>query len=119
MNNYIPNLKIPTIPNTPADNLASEFYRKIKKMILDFDDKLSDTEIVGARLASFGQSVVFNITGVGYSNPSLIIFTGTTEGGDDVTLVQHVTQISFLLVAVKKEEPELPKRKIGFYNEIE
>jgi hypothetical protein len=66
------------------------------------------------RLVSFGQTITFSVTDIGYNNPSLIVFQGVTEDGKRLELIQHVTQISFLLMAVKRKNPDEPKRKIGF-----
>ncbi|MNP29353.1 hypothetical protein D3C76_1223730 [compost metagenome] len=83
-------------------------------MINDFDRTLDETKEVGVRLVSFGQTLSFHITDVSYDNPSLIMFSGNLENGDPVHLVQHVSQISFLLMAMQRREPEEPKRQIGF-----
>lgn len=53
---------------------------------------------------------------VGFLNLSLIVFKGALDNGNPVELVQHVSQLSFLLVAVKRVDPNQPKRKIGFGN---
>ncbi|MFS0819658.1 DUF6173 family protein [Lysinibacillus sp. 1P01SD] len=95
-------------------NLASEFHKRLVEMINDFDDKLSETEEVGMRLVSFGQTIQFHVENIGYYNPSLITFYGKTGDGNKIELIQHVTQISFLLMAVPRLNPEEPKRKIGF-----
>lgn len=111
----MPNLSEPV--NTPGQNLASEFYKKIIRMIKNFDARLDATEQVGVRLVTFGKSVTFQITDVGYDDPSLIMFTGNLDDGSPVTLIQHVSQISFLLMAVKRQNPEEPKRPIGFQSQ--
>jgi hypothetical protein len=36
------------------------------------------------------------------------------ENGDPVELIQHVSQISILLMKLKRSDPEAPKRPIGF-----
>ena len=66
------------------------------------------------RLVNFGQAVTFHIEDIGYWNPSLISFRGHTEKGEPVELIQHVTQISILLMKMKREQPQQPKRPIGF-----
>jgi hypothetical protein len=116
--NSMSDQRMAKIINTPAENAASEFYKRIIKMIMDFDGGLDEKMEVGARLVSFGQAVTINITGVGYSNPSLILFNGIIEDGSAVTLIQHVTQINFLLMAIKRKDPQIPKRLIGFYSEM-
>ncbi len=111
----IPNLNGADLVNTPAENLASEFYKRIIKIIHDFDAELDQTKEVGIRLVTFGQAVTFQITALGYSDPSLIVFAGNRlDDGSYVKLVQHVSQISFLLTAVQRSNPALPKKQIGF-----
>lgn len=117
LNNY----KMPVVdmPKLTNPNLASEFYDRLTKMIEEFDGKLDQTEEVGVRLVSFGQAVTFSVEDLGYWNPSLIRFYGRLEDGTPVELIQHVSQISFLLMAIKRKNPDEPKRKIGFRREEE
>ncbi|OKH45938.1 hypothetical protein NIES30_18245 [Phormidium tenue NIES-30] len=98
-------------------NLASEFAEKLLSRINRFDSGLDGEHEVGVKLVSFGQSVTFHVSNVGYFNPSLILFVGLTEDGNQVELMQHVSQISFLLIALPKLEPDQPKRPIGFIQE--
>ncbi len=99
----------------PKDqNLADEFYRRLISWINDFHRGLDEEHEVGARLVSFGQTVTFHIDDIGYWNPSLISFQGKNENGDSVELIQHVSQISILLVALKRANSNKPKRPIGF-----
>ena len=99
----------------PKDqNLADEFHRRLMEWINDFHRSLDNNHEVGARLVTFGQSVTFHIDDIGYWNPSLISFKGKNENGDPVKLIQHVSQISVLLVALKRENMDQPKRPIGF-----
>lgn len=63
-------------------NYASAFHERLMKMINDFDAALDQDHEVGARLISFGESLVFHITGIGFWNPSLITFSGTTDDGE-------------------------------------
>ncbi|MCI5144489.1 MAG: hypothetical protein D3923_02960 [Candidatus Electrothrix sp. AR3] len=100
------------IPTNP--NLASEFHHRLINWINDFHKSLDEEHEVGARLVNFGQSVTFHIEDISYWNPSLISFIGKNELGEPVELVQHVSQISILLVAMKRESIEQPKRPIGF-----
>ncbi|PEB73301.1 hypothetical protein COM89_23210 [Bacillus thuringiensis] len=109
-----PQIKVATDPN-----LASEFYSRLVEMINDFDETLDLEHEVGMRLVSYGQTVQFHIEDLGYYNPSLIRFYGRMEDGSRVELIQHVSQISFLLIAVKRLNPEEPKRSIGFSNSEE
>lgn len=117
MGMYTP--KIPDISPTifkdlRPQNFASDFYDRLVKWINDFDASLDDEHEVGLRLVNFGQTVTFHLENIGYWNPALISFTGTTEDGNPVELIQHVNQISILLMKLKRPDPSKPKRKIGF-----
>lgn len=105
----------PELMLPPKDqNLADEFYRRLINWINDFHKSLDEEHEVGARLVNFGQAITFHVEDIGYWNPSLISFQGRNELGEPVELIQHVTQISILLVAMKRENIEQPKRPIGF-----
>jgi hypothetical protein len=98
-------------------NLASEFAKKLLNRIRDFDNHLNSDEEVGMRLVSFGQTVTFHVSNLTYYNPSIVIFIGHTDEGHKVELLQHVSQISFLLIALPRLNPDQPKRSIGFRQE--
>ena len=104
----------PLITNVQA-NLASEFYERLVKWVNDFDKSLDQEHEVGVRLVTFGQTVIFHLEDIGYWNPSLILFQGTTEDGNPVELIQHVSQISILLTKLPRKDAETPKRPIGFH----
>lgn len=78
-------------------NLASEFKKILEAHIKRFDESLDSDHEVGIKLVSFGQNITFHVSKLSYHNPSLIFFIGFTEEGRSVELVQHVSQISFLL----------------------
>ena len=96
---------------------AKGFYDRIAERIRKFESSLDDQHEVGVKLASFGQSITFSISQIGYIDPLLIVFHGHTEGGDPIELIQHVNQISFVLIRLERKEPENPKRPIGFMSE--
>ncbi|QQE76541.1 hypothetical protein KDJ56_07730 [Brevibacillus composti] len=98
---------------------ASQFCQRLITMINEFDRNLDEEHQVAMRLVSFGQSITFHVTHLGYCDPSLIRFYGTLENGSLVELIQHVSQISFLLMAVKRVNPIEPKKPIGFLSKSE
>ena len=95
-------------------NFASEFCKKLYTEINEFDSNLNAEDEVVARLVNFGEIIQFGIESIGFSDPSLIIFSGHTSDGSHVQLVQHVSQISILLLSAKRPDPEKPKFPIGF-----
>lgn len=115
----IPDLNLAMPEYTPAfdfvdPNHASEFEWRILRWINDFHRELGEEYEVGGQLVSFGRELTFSFVDVGYHNPSLISFKGTRDDGSPIELVQHVSQISILLIRQKRTQPEEPKRPIGF-----
>ena len=94
-------------------NLADYSYEVIMERIKEFEDTLDNDHEVALRLASFGQSITLSVVDIGYSNPSTLVFHGYV-GDQPATLIQHLSQLNFLLLAVKKADPEKPPRRIGF-----
>lgn len=99
-------------PEVPEVNHAEWTYERLGEYIKAFENDLDDEHEIGARLVSFGQSVTFHIENMGYWGPDIINFYGVNTDGEKVQLIQHISQLSVLLVAMKKlgEKP----RRIGF-----
>lgn len=98
---------------------ADLMYERIMRLIYEFESKLKPDEEIGAYLTSFGREVIIQIESVGYMNPYLIVFHGkNTLDASSVQLVQHVSQINLMFVALKLVEVRKPYR-IGFPSEPE
>lgn len=102
-----------------AANLASEFCKRLEIWIRSFEASLDDQHEVGVRLVSFGQATVFHLQEVASYDPSLIAFRGYTDKDEPVELIQHVSQISILLMKLSRIDLSAPKRQIGFSSEPE
>ena len=103
------------IPDVAIRNttFADYQYEIICDYIKEFQDSLDDDHEVAIQLTSFGQSILLNVTKIGYSNPCLLHFDGFVEG-KKAHLIQHVSQINFLILSARKENPTKPPRRIGF-----
>lgn len=77
-----------------------------------FQAALDEDQEIGLQLANFGLPAQIHIRSISYRNPNLIEFHGVNADDHEVTLVQHISQLNFLLIAVKPIE-ETPYR-IGF-----
>lgn len=115
------NIPMPKISEFKDQNLADEFHRRLTDYIVSFENNLTEYEEVALKLVSFGETVTIKVESIGYWNPSLIAFSGFTTSGERVQLIQHVSQLSFLIFAAKVAEPVPPRRRIGFrqQNEME
>lgn len=105
----------PTLIDSPGS--AAEFYRRLRGYISDFEAELAQEHEICLRLVSFGSAVQFHLESIGYWNPALICFRGRLDDGTPVKLVQHVNQISILLMAAKRTDTSTPRQPIGFSQE--
>lgn len=100
-------------PLTPAKSM----YERLCVQIKDFQKTLDSTQEVGASLVSFNSDHVFHIIDLGYHGTDMIIFYGENNSGNKMTLLQHVSQLNVLLIAVPSLDKSKPARRIGFSNE--
>ena len=99
------------------DYTCADFkYEVLKEEIEVFQKELSEEFDVMVTLASFGSQMIMQVTDIGYQNPDVLFFYGFYNG-QKAQLIQHVSQLSFILLAVKKEEPERKPNRIGFITE--
>jgi hypothetical protein len=107
----VPEITIPRLPDS-ATNPAKWTYTRLVEYIKDFETQLDNDHEIGARLVSFGQTITFHIQDMGYYGPDIISFDGTNDQGEKIKLIQHISQLSVLLIAMKSQH-ETPRR-IGF-----
>ena len=107
------NYSLPIESRIPiADSYADTQFEIVKSYIQQFENSLDSEHIVGLKLTNFGSSTLMQVERISYEMPVLMIFHGTVEGNPS-TLIQHISQLNFLLVAVPLL-PEKKKYKIGF-----
>jgi len=88
-------------------------FDTIREQVQSFEATLNPDEEVGAWLASFGHSVSLVVKEIVFAD-SYVLLRGTTDEGAEASLLQHYSQVSLLLIKVKRADPEKPKRRIGF-----
>ncbi|MDY7030626.1 MAG: DUF6173 family protein [Thermodesulfobacteriota bacterium] len=94
---------------------ADSLYGNLMEQIADFEETLRDDEEIGAYISSFGREMLIRIENVGYHNPYFIIFYGTlVDEKSKVQLVQHLSQINIMFVAVKARELNGKPKRLGF-----
>ena len=98
--------------------MADWKYEKLKEQIEEFQENLPDAVDVCIQLASFGQSILMIVDEIGYQNPDLLYFYGTVNG-NEAQLIQHISQLNFLLMTQPKPEPQAKPRRIGFATDDE
>lgn len=128
MKNGLPNISIPNIIRNVPNNAeillkaeeakldaqcASGYYKRITKLIEDFNEEIGQDYDLGACLVSYGVNNIINVESFGYYNPGLMLIYGNLNG-EPVQLVQHTSQINLLLKRIKRVDTSKPKKKIGF-----
>lgn len=90
---------------------ADWMFERIVRSLQAFEASLSQDQDVGLRFAALPGDVL-RIENVGYWNPDMIKFYGTTGDGNRYELIQHVSQLGLMLVALPRQNVE--PRRIGF-----
>ena len=99
---------------TLEDYLTADYkFEVLRTEIEEFQNKLSDEYDVVLAMASFGNDMVLQVTEIGYHNPDMLFFYGNVDG-NAVQLIQHMSQLNFMLMAMKKQDPEKEPNRIGF-----
>ena len=88
-------------------------YERIVLYIKNFEDLLDSEHEVAMGFAG-GDTGTLKIQGMGYFAPDIITFYGEDPDGLKVQLVQHVSQLSVMLVAAAKEDKQSEPNRIGF-----
>ena len=96
---------------------AAGCVRRLEAEIRLFESQLDAAQDVGIRLVNFGSEITFHVTDIGSVEPDLIIFSGKTQAGAPVRLLQHRNQIDFLLTTLERSDPDQPKRPVGFHHQ--
>lgn len=110
LSNLIANTPLP--PSPLAYSYADTQFEVIRKYIIEFQKSLDEEHDIGLLLTNFGETVLMEVTQIGYEESVLMIFRGYVNGRE-ATLIQHISQLNFLLTTVPKK-PDQPKRSIGF-----
>ncbi|MBQ4049683.1 MAG: hypothetical protein IJD07_03410 [Clostridia bacterium] len=111
-----PALNIKNYADLPVRHMWSDTqFDIIRKYIQAYEQTLNPDEELGVCLTQFGQSVMMQVTEITYEKSVTLVFRGLVNGVDSV-LIQHISQLNFLLTKLKKqvEEPPKPRRPIGF-----
>jgi hypothetical protein len=108
-----PSAPLPDLPEEAPKSPARWAYERLVQYIRNFEGQLDANEEVAMGFAG-SDAGVLRIEGLGYYDPDILTFYGRGDDGSKTQLVQHVTQLSMLLRAIPKAEPEVAARRIGF-----
>jgi hypothetical protein len=109
--NRLPPYAGPQAKLAPQRTDAEVMHEKLVKSIAEFEEQLDATQEVDACLVNFGLQPI-HIDDVGFWGHDLIVFHGGNSVGAPVQLLQHISQVNVMLVAIPTTSP-IPKR-IGY-----
>lgn len=96
-----------------AENIAQSLYEAISK----YQHALPDEDDVALKVVNFGDTATILVEHIGYIGDSLVVFDGLDNSDSPMELIQHISQLNFLLMVAPKPSVEAPKRRIGFVGE--
>ncbi|OYU48689.1 MAG: hypothetical protein CFE31_09580 [Rhizobiales bacterium PAR1] len=97
---------------TPLPSQSELACLALSRQISKFENGLDNEHELGFRLVTAGTGLTFHAESIGAAGGQFVEFLGINQDGEKVSLIQHVSQISVLLCALKKRH-EKPIR-IGF-----
>ncbi|RYG25052.1 MAG: hypothetical protein EON93_22525 [Burkholderiales bacterium] len=91
---------------------AAWMHQRLVHQVMEFEKNLGPDHEVGGRFVEGPSGEPLHLSNVASWGPDMILFMGEFPDGRKWELMQHYSQVSMLLVAVRKinEEP----RRIGF-----
>jgi hypothetical protein len=105
-------VETPGVPAEKPYDPSAWMHERIVRQIVDFEKKLGPDHEVGGRFVEGPNNEGLHITNVASWGPDMILFMGEWPDGRKFELMQHYSQVSVLLIAVKKMNDE--PRRIGF-----
>lgn len=104
--------KTPATTDDKPYDPAAWMHQRLVHQVMEFEKNLGPDHEVGGRFVEGPSGEPLHLSNVASWGPDMILFMGEFPDGRKWELVQHYSQVSMLLVAVRKinEEP----RRIGF-----
>ncbi|WP_270739626.1 DUF6173 family protein [Massilioclostridium coli] len=88
--------------------------KEILNAIQAFEQNLEEHQEIALKLGGFGQSLTMFAEEIQCINDNMILFKGVSPHGEACTLIQHISQVNFILAAVPKSRDAETARRIQF-----
>lgn len=98
------NQKIIEAAKVQSDCTAEQIAHYLFEEIKNFQIKLNETEDIAMAVVQFNQEELLLVDYIGYIGYNLIRFSGKDSKSNPKEIVQHVSQLNFLLTVVPKKE---------------
>lgn len=101
-------------PSGMPKSAAEWAHDRLVLYIRDFEKQIDAGEEVAMGFAG-DEAGVLRIEGIGFFDPDILAFYGRDSSGAKTQLIQHVSQLSVTLRAVRRTtDADAPARRIGF-----
>lgn len=110
----LPELRIPKMPDIRPPNMAEYAVKAIYEEIADFEAGLDNDHEVGMPIVGGPANLRVHVREVYRFGTDKLVFVGVDDEKNPVRLIQHLGQLNFLMLAVKKLT-DSPVR-IGFHS---
>ena len=100
--------------NSPRNNPAKWEYEQLSEFIKEFEATLNDDQEVGLQVFPHSSATDYYVREIECWSPYIIAFHCCARDGRRATLIQHHSQLNFLLTVLPKHDSHLPAKRIGF-----
>jgi hypothetical protein len=110
--------KTETLPPALRESMVNKSpaqwaYERLILYIQNFEKTLDADQEIAMGLTGSSAGVI-RIEGMGYFDPDIVTFYGRDEGGPKTQIIQHVSQLNVMLVAMPKPAAQSEPARIGF-----
>lgn len=104
----------PALKDAAANKSPARWaYERLVLYIQNFEKQLNSDQEVAMGFTGSNAGVI-RIEGLGYFDPDILTFYGSTEDGAKTQLVQHVSQLNVMLRAMPTHTEVAEPNRIGF-----
>lgn len=100
--------------NSPKNNPAKWAYEHLIQLVKDCERELDNEHEIGLTIVSLGNTGTYYIQEIDYWSPYFLVFHCLTKNGVKAILIQHHSQLNFLLTVLPKQDPKASAKRIGF-----
>jgi Family of unknown function (DUF6173) len=110
--NHVSHAELSALANTPI-NLAEYAVTAIFNEIKDFETTLDEEHELGMSIVGGPAGICLHVRDVYRHGTDKLVFVGINSDGSPLRLIQHLSQLNFLMVSAKKVGETVVR--IGFH----
>ncbi|MBR2207921.1 MAG: hypothetical protein IJ859_03835 [Synergistaceae bacterium] len=100
--------------SAPKNNPAKWAHAQLMQIVKDFEETLNDEQETGLKIISLGNASIYYVKEIDYRSPYILVFHCVTQNGEKAVILQHYSQLNFVLIVLPKLNAEKSARRVGF-----